>query len=165
MLSEKKKKQLARLHSLKRSTLWKKRISDSLKGKKKRPWTEESKKKKSDMMKKMGIKPPSRKGIKISDELRRKYSLSRKKGKFSHLWRGGVSDKNTKIRGSIEYKIWRRSVFERDDYTCIWCGTRSGNGKAVVLHADHIKSYKTILPISRTKICNRQWSDTLQGMP
>lgn len=45
------------------------------------------------------------------------------------------------IRMSAEYKLWRTSVFERDNYTCIWCGARSENGKRVFLNADHIKPF------------------------
>ena len=41
-----------------------------------------------------------------------------------------------RIRKSIEYKLWRETVFIRDDYTCIWCGERGGR-----LNADHIKPF------------------------
>ena len=38
----------------------------------------------------------------------------------------------------IEYKLWRATVFERDNYTCIiWCG----NNKSGNLEADHIKPF------------------------
>ena len=61
-------------------------------------------------------------------------------GKNNHFWRGGVSKINRTERqnfsSTIEYKNWRRFVFERDNYTCQMCGVRGG-----VLHADHIKSY------------------------
>jgi len=56
-------------------------------------------------------------------------------------WRGGITPLITRLRMSKEYKIWRTSVFERDNYTCIWCGARSGNGKSVILNADHIKPF------------------------
>lgn len=44
---------------------------------------------------------------------------------------------NQVIRHSNIYKLWRMAVFERDNYTCIFCGKR-GNGE---LNADHIKSF------------------------
>lgn len=42
-----------------------------------------------------------------------------------------------KIYNSIEYKLWRKSVFERDGYQCIWGGKEHGDR----LQADHIKSF------------------------
>jgi len=68
-------------------------------------------------------------------------------------WKGGITSQNRMIRTSLEYKIWRRAVFERDNYTCIWCGARSGNGKKIVLHADHIKPF-AIFPELRFAIDN-----------
>ena len=38
-------------------------------------------------------------------------------------------------------RLWRKSVFERDNYTCVWCGAKNGNGKAIILQADHIKPF------------------------
>ena len=58
-----------------------------------------------------------------------------------HLWKGGVTPINAKIRHSPEMKLWRESVFERDNYTCVWCGVHNGLGKTVVLNADHIKQF------------------------
>ena len=51
-------------------------------------------------------------------------------------WQGGITPLNDKIRHSLEYKLWRESVFARDNYTCIWCGERGGK-----LNADHIKRF------------------------
>jgi hypothetical protein len=62
-------------------------------------------------------------------------------GSKSPLWRGGVTAINFKIRNSKEYRLWRKAVYERDNYTCIWCGARSSTGKKVVLNADHIKPF------------------------
>lgn len=59
------------------------------------------------------------------------------RGENNNNWKGGVTPLNEKIRKSVEYKLWRKSVFERDNYTCIFC-SRRGNG---VLHADHIKPF------------------------
>ena len=63
------------------------------------------------------------------------------KGKNHHNWKGGITEVNHKIRTSLEYKLWRKAVFERDDWTCIWCGAKNGNGKTIVLNADHIKPF------------------------
>ena len=55
-------------------------------------------------------------------------------------WKGGVSKKNKTERQlameKIEYKLWRRSVFERDNFTCQFCGERGSR-----LNADHIKPW------------------------
>ena len=67
--------------------------------------------------------------------------MSKRTGEFNPNWKGGISSENHLIRNSTQYKEWRRFVFERDDYTCQECNTRSGNGKTVYLHAHHIKSF------------------------
>jgi|ERR1035437_4369587 hypothetical protein len=72
-------------------------------------------------------------------------SGSFKKGQYSNenhrCWKGGITPINEKIRKSVEYKLWREVVFKRDNYTCIWCGAKSGNGEAIILNADHIKRF------------------------
>lgn len=77
-----------------------------------------------------------------SIETRRRIAAT-KMGPLSHLWRGGLSTETQKLRAGTEYKSWRQSVYERDNYTCQECGTRSGNGKRVELNADHIKPWAT----------------------
>ena len=77
------------------------------------------------------------KGKKLSveqRETRRQNNLGAK----SHFWKGGISPLNKIIRGSLEYTLWRETVFVRDDYTCQECGKRGGK-----LHADHIKAFAT----------------------
>ena len=41
------------------------------------------------------------------------------------------------LRDSSKYALWRTAVFEKNDYACVLCGARSGNGKTVTLNADH----------------------------
>lgn len=74
-------------------------------------------------------------GKKISEEHRRKIGESQK-GEKSRFWKGGITPINKSIRNSFEYKLWRESVFKRDNWTCIWCGARGGK-----LNADHIKRF------------------------
>lgn len=58
------------------------------------------------------------------------------KGENNPNWRGGITPITRMIRTSLEYKIWRKSVFERDNFTCIWCAQKGGE-----IHADHIKPF------------------------
>ena len=87
-------------------------------------------------------------GIKPSLEQRRKQSLALKgkmpknlkmldnSGSNSHWWKGGVTPANELARKGKEFKLWRKSVFERDDYVCQKCSQKGGN-----LHPHHIKNF------------------------
>lgn len=51
-------------------------------------------------------------------------------------WLGGITPKNKQIRKSIEYRLWRESVFARDNWICQDCGQRGGD-----MEAHHIKQF------------------------
>lgn len=51
-------------------------------------------------------------------------------------WRGGISNFRKAAMSTLEYKEWRRVVFERDNYTCLHC-SKCGS----ILNADHIKPW------------------------
>lgn len=76
-----------------------------------------------------------------------------KRGSKNPNWKGGISPLNVRIRQSPEMKLWRKSVFERDNYTCVWCRARNGNGETIILHADHIKPF-ALFPELRFAIDN-----------
>jgi 5-methylcytosine-specific restriction endonuclease McrA len=59
------------------------------------------------------------------------------RGEKNNMWKGGITPENEKLRKSLEYKLWRDSVFKRDNYTCVWCG-KTG----IKLNADHIQLWK-----------------------
>ena len=63
------------------------------------------------------------------------------RGENHPMWKGGVTPEVRRVRNSLEYKIWRRGVFARDNYTCMWCGLKSQKGQKAYLHADHIKPF------------------------
>ncbi len=145
---------------------------------KNRKASDATKQKMSNTHKRIGNKPPSKKGIKWSQEsrerriesmkgersaeysekcrqrqlnkppatleFREKMSIIQKeivKSGKHHLYKGGITSENHRFRTSLEYKLWRESVFKRDNYICQSCGAKSGNGVAVYLEAHHIKSF------------------------
>jgi 5-methylcytosine-specific restriction endonuclease McrA len=58
------------------------------------------------------------------------------KGSNGPGWKGGITPKNLLIRRSMEYRLWRSAVFERDNWTCQTCGKRG-----CYLEAHHIKEF------------------------
>lgn len=69
-------------------------------------------------------------------------------GAKSYSWKGGVTSANKVVRRSMQYRIWRTAVFERDDYTCQMCRVRG-----VEIHADHIKPF-AFFPELRLEVSN-----------
>jgi 5-methylcytosine-specific restriction endonuclease McrA len=51
-------------------------------------------------------------------------------------WQGGKTSESLRLRSTTEYRSWRKSVFERDNFTCVQCGQRG-----CFLNADHIKPW------------------------
>jgi 5-methylcytosine-specific restriction endonuclease McrA len=78
----------------------------------------------------------------MSEETRRKISLSGL-GRKSPMKGKKISESHRK--NISLYKKWREAVFERDNYTCQYCGLHSGCGKTVELHPHHIISFSSIL--------------------
>lgn len=64
------------------------------------------------------------------------------RGKNSSQWKGGVKYHRVE-RSTWDYRNWRKSVFERDFYTCQCCGKRNGKGNGYIrLEAHHIVNWK-----------------------
>jgi len=102
-----------------------------------------------------GLKPPSRKGIKQTEEVKdklRKFWTGRKRKPISEEhkekvrqanigrtpWNKGKGTKTNyykQLRNDIKYKNWRKKVFERDNYICQECGI---SDKERILHIHHI---------------------------
>ncbi|MEK6884195.1 MAG: HNH endonuclease [Nanoarchaeota archaeon] len=114
------------------------KLSLAHKGKK---YSEETKKKMSE----------AHKGQKRSKESRLKMSYMAKQRVINgnhNFWKGGINIINNGIRHSLEYKLWRESIFERDKYICVFCKQKGGK-----LNADHIKPF-ALFPELRFAIDN-----------
>lgn len=70
------------------------------------------------------------------------------RGEHHGRWKGGVSSESSIVRNSNEYKEWRISVFERDNYICQCCRVQGGK-----LNAHHIKNFAEKIEL-RTVIDN-----------
>lgn len=135
--------------------LWKNRKYCSLVCYYKLPRPKEVKERISQSCKKLGIGKWMT-GRKRPIELRIKHSRKMKELVASgrhNFWRGGIAKKNrtfkSNFQNTIEYRLWRTAVFERDGYACIWCGNdKSGN-----LQADHIQEF-ALYPELRLAIDN-----------
>lgn len=80
-----------------------------------------------------------------TEEHKRKVSETRiltgvAKGEKNPNWNGGISNPKVQVWNTIEYKLWRKSVFTRDNFTCKGCGiqNKKGLGKTVRIEAHHI---------------------------
>jgi len=87
-------------------------------------------------------------------EVRKRISLARlgkpvfkMRGDRHWNWKGGITPHNRKLRCSLEYTLWRRAVLSRDNYKCIWCGSKEK------LEVDHIKKF-SLYPELRFAIDN-----------
>ena len=134
-------------------------------------YSEETKKKISRTLKRKGIKPPSRKGAKLSKKhikVLKSIWINRKRSKKNRLnsslgarkrvlngthnfYRGGLVSIKQQIRDCVQYKLWRETIFKRDNYTCVDCLAKNGNGKSVYLIADHIQSLASIIRLYKIK--------------
>lgn len=70
------------------------------------------------------------------------------RGENHGQWKGGVTPINEKIRKNLEYTIWSKAVFSRDNWTCKKCGARGGK-----LHSHHIYNFADFSNL-RTSIDN-----------
>ena len=55
-------------------------------------------------------------------------------GERNPNWKGGIQDKWSELKNSINYQLWRNKIFERDKYICQLCRYEKGG----ILEAHHI---------------------------
>lgn len=74
--------------------------------------------------------------------------ILKNRGEKHYNWKGGITPLRVRVWHSPEYKLWRKSVFQRDDFTCQLC-EKSGKN----LQANHIKKFSDF-PELRFEISN-----------
>ena len=120
----------------------KRKISESLKGENNpsygKHWSEKHKNKTSESLK----------GNIISKETRRKISEANR-GEKHHNWRGGISFEPYNLDWT---ETLRRSIRERDKYTCQLCGKLQSDRAIDVHHIDYNK--KNCNPDNLITLCN-----------
>jgi len=57
--------------------------------------------------------------------------------KNCHFWKGGITPKIVKIRNSMEIRLWRQSIFCKENFTCQKCNDNTGGN----LNAHHIHNF------------------------
>ena len=87
-----------------------------------------------------------RKEVLQSEEYRKKAStlfkqyakegrLTPRYGINNNFWKGGIASLQNKARQTLEYKDWRKAIYEYDNYRCVVCDTNED------LHAHHVLSF------------------------
>ena len=125
------------LKELRRNNIKRRTVSEALTGKKPSDETRQK------MRERMGGKGNPMYGK--SGKLAPAYG---RRGKLSPRWIDGRTPENKRIRQSIEYRLWRESVFARDNWICQKCKKQGGE-----LHPHHIKGFARY-PESRFAIDN-----------
>ena len=131
------------------------------KGRIRKPFTPETRKRMSEAQKKVIRKPLTKEHIDNLIKARKKWSYTEEQkenirqgilksyangrkpakscfpvGKTHPNWKGGVTPEDKKLRNSKRYQQWRNKIFIRDDYTCQECGVIGTE-----LNAHHIKMW------------------------
>lgn len=110
------------------------------------------------------------KGKRMSISQRKKMSrdrlgkpLFKNRGENHWNWKGGTKPLRKQIMQTSMYRFWRHTVYERNNWTCQFCGVRGGR-----LQADHIKPFHKIVSenkitsVQEAKMCIELW-DVLNG--
>lgn len=79
-----------------------------------------------------------RDGHEVTLETRKKIGISNRK----HNPKSKTADL---LRRNVAFKLWRKMVFERDNYICRGCGDMSVRGHRIEIHPHHIIPFAEIM--------------------
>jgi len=77
-----------------------------------------------------------------SNKCKHKSLSVKNKGNGNPCWKGGIVNQNKIIRNSIEFNLWRQSIFSKDGWICQNCKIKGGK-----LHAHHILNFSEHIEI------------------
>ena len=87
------------------------------------------------------------------------------KGENHWNWQGGISSEKHKLRNSVQWKLWRGEVFERDDYTCQECkavGVYLEPHHIIPIRSDRSKAFELTNGITLCRPCHQKtmWKES-----
>lgn len=82
-----------------------------------------------------------------SHSMETRVKLTKYTGAAKANWKGGITPEHKRVRSTFKYRIWKNAVKKRDNYTCVWCGSKKE------LEADHIQSF-AYFPELRYEVSN-----------
>lgn len=98
-------------------------------------------------------------GIPRPQEVIQRIRDSMPRGEKHWNWKGGTTSLREKIWARLEYKAWRKKIFERDNFICVLCKQKSG-----MLNADHfpktmrqIIKENNLITIEDARKCELLW--------
>lgn len=132
------------INSLNNLNLGRKKGDNGLKG---IPKSKESKKKRSDSMKLWCRNNPAKS----------KERAIVHKGENHHLWNGGSSEFNKKIRLLNENRIWMDSTKERDNYKCVKCQSVDNLESHHKIELSELLYQNNIKSTDEARLCKKLW--------
>lgn len=82
------------------------------------------------------------------------------RGKKHPRWKNGITTLNQQLRHCIEMKNWKRTIIQRDNFTCVDCGKTGSN----IFEIDHypkrfaqIISDNKLTSYQEAQLCDELW--------
>lgn len=87
----------------------------------------------------------------------KEFCAKRTTGDKSPNWNGGTTTLLSKLRNSSKGRSWRKSVFERDNYTCQKCGSEDNLNAHHIREFDSMVKEKNITSVEQSRLYPELW--------